>query len=269
MPLPLWAIALIMRLFPKRFEIAKLSRVPLFGRLIDFAFFDKDQIFFIPKTIDVGAAFEEPESMVMPYSVAEHFVNISKHHWIMNFCICRASAGCKDYPVELGCLFLGAASEGIDPRLGKKVTRDEALDHLRRCREAGLVHLVGRNKLDSMWLDVRPSSRLLTICNCCPCCCLWKMIPDLSLRIRRKITKMPGIAVSVDPEKCTGCGTCARGVCFVDAISLKRGKAEISGECRGCGRCAESCPNGAISVRVDDSNYVEEAIRRISSSVEV
>ncbi len=268
MPLPHWAIRLIMRLFPKRFHIARLSKIPVFGHLIDLAFFDKDQIMFVPKTIDLDARFEEPESMPLPYALAEHFVNAAEHHWVMDFCICRVSSGCKDYPRELGCLFLGEASQGIDPSLGHKVTREEALEHLRRCREAGLVHLVGRNKLDSIWLGVKPADRLLTICNCCPCCCLWKMIPDLSARIRRKISKMPGVEVKVDGGKCIGCGTCA-GVCFVNAIELANGKAMIGSECRGCGRCAESCPNRAISVAITGSGYLRAAISQISSAVEV
>lgn len=269
MALPLWVVRLTMLLFPKRFLIARLSRLPLAGRLIDRAFFEDDALLFIPKTVDLEVPFEEPESMVLPYAVVEHFVNASDHRWVMNFCICRASSGCKDYPSDLGCLFLGEASQRIDPRLGRRVTREEALEHLRRCREAGLVHLVGRNKLDSIWLDVRPGERLLTVCNCCPCCCLWKVIPDLSARIRRKVTKMPGVEVLVDKGRCAGCGACTRGICFVGAISLDRGKAEISGECRGCGRCVEVCPRGAISLRVTDKRYVEEAIRRISSSVDL
>jgi len=40
---------------------------------------------------------------------------------------------------------------GINPKLGREVTREEALQHLSRCREAALYQLVGRNKLDSAW----------------------------------------------------------------------------------------------------------------------
>ncbi|MDI9644277.1 MAG: 4Fe-4S binding protein [Candidatus Verstraetearchaeota archaeon] len=258
-----------MRLFPKRFTIARMSRIPLVGRVIDWALFKDDRLLFIPKTVELDVRLGEPESMVLPYRVAEHFVNASEYLWVMNFCICRASNGCKDYPHELGCLFLGEATQRIDPRLGRRVTREEALEHLRRCREVGLVHLVGRNKLDSLWLDVRPGEKLLTICSCCPCCCLWKVIPDLSPMIRQKITKMPGVEVSVDRLKCAGCGGCTRGICFVDAISLKHGKAEISDECRGCGRCAEVCPLGAISISISDKKYMDDAIRRISSCVDL
>jgi len=51
----------------------------------------------------------------------------------------------------------------------------------------------------------------------------------------------------IDPEKCTGCGTCLR-VCAYSAIS--RGadrKAVITASlCKGCGTCVASCPENAI-----------------------
>jgi hypothetical protein len=77
----------------------------------------------------------------------------------MNSCICREAERCEDYPIDLGCLFLGEAALGINPQLGRRVTKEKALQHVRRCREAGLVHLIGRNKLDTMWLGVGPGDR--------------------------------------------------------------------------------------------------------------
>ncbi|MFQ5832006.1 MAG: 4Fe-4S binding protein [Candidatus Thorarchaeota archaeon] len=43
----------------------------------------------------------------------------------------------------------------------------------------------------------------------------------------------------------------------------------MSEECRGCGRCVEACPNGAINLFIDDSDYFEESARRVSSAVDV
>jgi Fe-S-cluster-containing hydrogenase component 2 len=168
----------------------------------------------------------------------------------------------------LGCLFLGEATLNIDPRLGRHATKQEALEHVRRCREAGLVHLVGRNKLDAVWLNVEPDNKLLTVCNCCPCCCLWRVLPNLAPKIGTKITKMPDVKVSVT-DRCVGCGTCTHGVCFVDAIRVVDGRAVRTEECRGCGRCVAICPNGAIELTIENDQFVEEAVARISSSVDV
>jgi len=268
----MWMIKFLMKTFPKRNGIAKMTRCPLVGRLVDAMLFDGDDIIYLAKDevveVLVGKSFDAPERAVLPSQVVEHFIDASSHRWIMNWCICRKSSRCKDYPVDLGCLFLGEASKNIDPRLGRPATKEEAKEHIRRCREAGLVQMVGKNKLDAVWLDVSPGERLLSICSCCPCCCLWKILPELSGKISSKVTRMPGLQVSVS-ERCTGCGTCSKGICFVDAIRLEGEKAKISEECRGCGRCVAACPSRAIDLTVSDMDFVEKSIARISSSVDV
>jgi ferredoxin len=205
--------------------------------------------------------------MVLPSQVAEHYIHDANFHWLMDSCICRDASGCEDYPVELGCLFLGQAASGINPKLGHRVTKDQALAHMRRCREAGLVHMVGRNKLDQIWLGVGPGERLLTICNCCPCCCLWRVLPSISSRIGDKVTRMPGVSVTVN-DRCTGCGTCTGGVCFTDAIQLDGAQAVIGDRCRGCSRCVEICPSNAIEISIEAAS-VERAIGRISPLVDL
>jgi ferredoxin len=265
-----WSVQLVGILkkgFPLRFFIARLTRVPFLGRIMDSLFFKDDGIMYLP--LDRVITIEEavtPESMVLPSEVVEHFIEKAAHHWIMNFCICREAASCKEYPVELGCLFMGEAAMKISPELGRKATKEEALEHVRKCREAGLVHLIGRNKLDTVWLNVGPGTRLLTVCNCCPCCCLWRMLPDLAPGIGGKVTKMPGVVVTVT-DACKGCGTC-ESVCFVNAITVRDGRAHISEECRGCGRCVDVCPHHAHKVTVEE-DFVEQSIDFLSDLVDV
>jgi ferredoxin len=129
------------------------------------------------------------------------------------------------------------------------------------------VYLVGRNKLDAVWLGVGPGNKLLTICNCCPCCCLWKMLPVVSEDIGSRVNKMPGVSVTVS-DGCSGCGICAEGICFVNAISMVDDVAVIGKGCRGCGRCALACPVDAIIVEYD-SVAVERAAVNIGALVDV
>ena len=257
---------MLIRGFPRRFIFARATRLPVIGRIVDHALFRGDDIIYLPqdRVVEVGRVIEPAEQTFLPSQAAEYFIERSSHRFIMDWCICRKATGCKDYPVELGCLFLGEATLNIDPSLGHMATKEEAVEHLRRCREAGLAHLVGRNKLDSLWLGTGQADRLLTVCNCCPCCCLWKILPSVAPSIGGKVTKMPGLEMVVT-DKCTGCGACVK-TCFMNAVSVIDGRAVINDQCRGCGRCAVKCPRSAIEVHMGD---LDETVARITAVVDV
>lgn len=263
---PRWFVWMVRRAYPGRFALARLTRrFPSLGRVADHLLFEGDEIVYLPRdgVIEMGEDLPRPEGMILPSEVIDHFLDKAPFLWVMDRCICRQASRCRDYPVDMGCLFMGDAARGINPRLGHQVDREQARVHLRRCREAGLVHLVGRNKLDTLWLGVKPGRELVTVCSCCPCCCLWRMLPELSPLISGKVNRMPGIIVEVG-EECRGCGKCAEeGVCLVRAIELRDGKACISEECLGCGRCVEFCPHGAVRLRMDDLRAVESVISRL------
>ena len=55
------------------------------------------------------------------------------------------------------------------------------------------------------------------------------------------------MAIIVDEEKCTGCGSCVE-VCPCDAITIVNDKAKIDlEECSECESCIDECPEEAIS----------------------
>ncbi|MFC2054536.1 DUF362 domain-containing protein [Chloroflexota bacterium] len=267
---PVWFVELLKKVYPTRKIAALLTNLPVIENVADMGFFMGDDIVYLPKdnTIQINEAITEPEDIVLPSQVVEHFIKKAKYHWIMDFCLCREGAHCRDYPRDFGCIFLGKAALGINPQLGRPVSKEETLDHARHCREAGLVHMIGRNKLDTVWLGVKPGGELMTICNCCPCCCLWGSLPYFSPMISRKIQKLPGVTVTVT-DLCSGCGICTEGVCFVDAIELTNGRAETKDTCRGCGRCVEICPDGAINLTIDNNRIFQETAKHLSSLVDV
>lgn len=55
--------------------------------------------------------------------------------------------------------------------------------------------------------------------------------------------------VTVDADKCTGCGECV-DICPVEVYELNDGKSDPSKaeDCLGCESCVEVCEFGAISV---------------------
>ena len=278
---PKWFIKLLKKSFGLRFFLARLTKIPGLKYIAYKLLFDDDVIFYLPrdniitedksvvKKIKVDEKIAQPEDLVIPSKIIEKFIDEAKYLWIMNFCLCRDANKCENYPKELGCLFLGEAVLKIDPDFGGLVTKQEAKEHIKKCAEAGLFHLIGKNKIDTQWLDVRPGEKLLTICNCCECCCLWKMLPNLPGKISRNITKIPGIKIEV-LEHCSGCGVCADNVCFVNAIKMKNKLAVIDQElCRGCAKCIEVCPENAIQLTIEDDEYINQTIKRISEVISV
>jgi formate hydrogenlyase subunit 6/NADH:ubiquinone oxidoreductase subunit I len=263
-------VRLIEKNFTKRFFYAKFTHYPIVRSIVKRMLFDKNDITYLTKDniveITLNKRIEPIESIVVPSKIIEYFINKSSYHFIMDFCLCREAMPCSNYPIELGCLFMGDAAKKIPEELGRPVTKEEAFEHVKKCREAGLVHLIGRDKLDETWLGVGSKIPLITVCNCCNCCCLWKMLPHLDDTLSSTVKGMPGVKMIINKE-CTGCGTCKDNVCFIDNIKIKDGVAEIGKNCLACGRCAEICPNNAIELIIEDEDFINKTIERVNKAV--
>jgi ferredoxin len=267
---PIWFVNLIKRAFPGRFFLARTTRIDPIGRLVKHLFFEGDELSYLPSNlhIPIGESPSTHGDIVVPEQIIDYFIERATHLWVMDECICRSASGCKSYPIDLGCLFMGEATLKINPQLGRQVSKDEARTHLERARQEGLVHLIGRNKIDTVWLGVGPGRRLLTVCNCCPCCCLWRMHPDLTQGIQSTLHRMPGVRVAVTGE-CSGCELCLDDICFVSAIEISSGRASIGEGCLGCGRCVTVCPEDAITFQIETQDFIQATIDRISPLVDV
>jgi Na+-translocating ferredoxin:NAD+ oxidoreductase subunit B len=156
-------------------------------------------------------------------------------------CICRSNKkligeGCGA-PVEDACILLDSwADYYAENGLGKRVSKEEGKNALKRAEDAGLVH----NSL-----NVQDGS--LFICNCCGCCCaLLRGITQLELPTA--VAKSNFIA-EVSEENCTGCGTCEER-CQIHAISIVDSLGTIDeARCIGCGVCVSGCPAEAVSMK--------------------
>lgn len=269
----LWLIKFLQKHFSMRFAVADLTKWPLIGPMMEHALFNGhrtgDALYFLPKDrVVIDQHIGDQENFAVPSTVVAHFIEDAKFIFLMDHCICREAADCQDYDHNIGCIFLGEAAQDINPKLGKLVDKETALAHVEKAREAGLVHLIGRDVIDAIWMGVTPSTKLMTICNCCPCCCLFKFLPNLTPKLQKKVERMPGVHVVVT-EDCIGCGLCTEDVCFIDTLLLVNGKAVIGEDCRACGNCADVCPQGAIKVVIERNDYVENTIDRLSRAVDV
>ncbi|NHI94504.1 MAG: hypothetical protein EAX96_18580 [Candidatus Lokiarchaeota archaeon] len=195
------------------------------------------------------------KSQVLPHEIAEEIIN--KYDYFATVpCQCRllgeySGEPCKRAPAELGCLFCGLMGQvTVELGWGKELTKQEAIEHLRKAEKAGLVH----HTVD----DISAESKLF-ICNCCSCHC---GVLSPSKKSRIYATNPSNYRPERDNTLCVKCGTCMEK-CPMDAIfHIYPRKTDSSDEhmllrdeyCIGCGVCAVNCPNNAIKmVKISDS----------------
>lgn len=271
---PRISVRLMKYVFNTRYRLAAFTRKSkTFNKVVRKTLFDGDDMIVIPKdkvvtrTIETNIEISDPgDSTVLPSDVVKTLISRADDIFIMNFCLCRRSNKCEDFPVDHGCVFMGKGVHRIPPEFGHLATPEEAIRYIDECSDLGLVHIIGRNKLDSIWLSTGKKNDLMTICNCCPCCCLWNMTRSISDDLGSVFKRMDGVTVSLDQGKCVGCGSCSE-ICFTKAVEIHDGVFSIDqAKCRGCGRCAEECPSDAITITYDEG-AIDGIVDRIGSLV--
>ena len=263
------SIFVVNRIFNWRFWIAGLTKKSKIAKkTINKMLFEKDDVVVIPNTIPINQKIEGEPSEFLPTDVMKEVIKQCDDIVIMNSCLCRTSTKCEDYPQDIGCIFIGPTSRKIPRTVGRTATVEEAFEHIDKADAAGLSHIIGRNKIDSVWMNVRPGEGLLTICHCCPCCCLWKVVPNLDDDISDKISRMDGVKVNLDQDKCRKCLKCIKMPCMFDAITFENKTVSINQDiCRGCGLCVNVCTYDAISIDYDDRT-IDNVVNRMYNLIE-
>ena len=189
-------------IFNWRFRIAEFTKKSgIYKKFIDTLLFKDDEIVVIPNTVNINKKIESEGSEFLPTDVIKEVIKRSDDIVIMNSCLCRSSNNCKDYPQDIGCIFLGPTARKIPKHVGKLSTVEEALNQVDRADAAGLSHIIGRNKIDTVWMNCKKCKKCLDdIC----------MFDAISFK-NNKIT--------IDSSICKGCGLCVN-VCKFNAITI-------------------------------------------------
>ena len=257
-------------IFNWRFRIAEITKKSkIYRKIVDKMLFEDDEIIVIPNTININQKIESEGSEFLPTQIIKDVIKRCDDIVIMNSCLCRSSNNCQDYPQDIGCIFLGPTARKIPEHIGHLATVEEALAQVDRADEAGLSHIIGRNKIDTVWMNIRPGKGLLTICHCCPCCCLWKVYPNLDNEISEKLEKLDGVTIKLQEENCKMCKKCLNEVCMFDSISLKDNKISIDYDnCKGCGLCVNACKFDAITIDYSEKT-IDNIVNRIDNLLEI
>lgn len=239
-------VSLLVRIWPLGKVLNRIGRWPIVGRWLRPFFRPEDNETVV---LPVGEVVQATGSVVLPYVVLAPLVAEASARFILNECLCRRAENRPTCPRDIGCLFLGDGAAEIHPELGRPVDPDEALAHVRRALEAGLMPQIVHSAFDAWMLGI-PYRRMLAVCFCCDCCCsVRQTLRNGPPIFQETVHRLPGLAVIVGPD-CVGCGRCAE-VCPADAIRLENGRASVRQNCQGCGRCAAACPQGTITLYLD------------------
>ena len=156
-------------------------------------------------------------------------------------CFCRHHARLMDEDDHCGkpdevCMQFGMGAQFVmDRRMGRKISKEEALEILKKAEEAGLVHAtLNRQEIEF-------------ICNCCSCHCM--ILKTALSQPRPGLSLNSGFQPIWDRELCIACETCIER-CPMTALSL--GEEDVPevdlDRCIGCGVCATGCAAEAISL---------------------
>jgi len=245
-----------------------LTKLPMFRTLVQTLFGDDDYGVFIPINQSLGTF----ENQVMPVKVFKHFINKASNIVMLYNCPCRRINDCKDHNKSYGCMYMGDDTLNIlmTTDKGRVATKEEALERVKLAVEDGLIPLLGRAMDEAEGFGVEDTGHFLSMCFCCPCCCIdGKILTNASVSVGTLFKRMEGVTVKVDEDICVGCEECLE-VCVFRGMEMIDGIAQVNQErCLGCGRCESTCPNEAISIEISDPSFVDGVIKKLESHVEV
>jgi NAD-dependent dihydropyrimidine dehydrogenase PreA subunit len=242
------------------FHLAFAAIEPLVLRLVDYLCGKESQVSGRVKLwlLKAAAAITGPllpNGVVITTPTAERWIDfLDKHEgpksgrFAIGPCLCQQAMKRWEEPVVKDIFFFYAADIFTNKlkRGFKYIEPDEVKRILRECRDAGLVH-----ELDYC---MQSGKFTFCICNCEPRICA---LTRAYLKTGKLLTAGPEI-VEHNPDKCLGkekCGKCF-DACIFDANIEVNGEVTVDLEkCLGCGLCVLSCEENARKMVLRD-NYV-------------
>ncbi len=183
---------------------------------------------------------------IQPFESAAEIVNRAKAWGVLD-CICRKQKAligdpCH-HPVDV-CMAMSEVEGAFDrSTVIRAMSREDALETLRRAAEAGLVHTVS-NQQEDHWY----------ICNCCTCSCgILRGIAEMGVPTA---VARSAFVNQVDEPRCIACGECVE-VCPFGAMSVDEVAAVNQARCVGCGVCVVTCPQEALHLTRRPGSEVE------------
>ncbi|MCP4757213.1 MAG: 4Fe-4S dicluster domain-containing protein [Proteobacteria bacterium] len=251
----------------KVFHPFVLSKLPVLRNLVTQRVGEGDFGAYIPINQSLGTVQNE----IIPYKIFKHFIDKASNIVMLKDCPCRVFNNCQDHDKSIGCMHMGddTLKMPFHEDKHKIVTKEEALDLVKRGIDDGLIPVLGSLMDEAQGFGIKDTRHFMSMCFCCTCCCVNGHIITHASQSLNPFTRMEGITVKVDEDLCTGCEDCLE-VCVFKGLEMVDGFANVvQTQCLGCGRCTSACPTEAISIDIDDPSRVDEIIKKLESHVDV
>ena len=191
----------------------------------------------VHRVIPVGESIKT-DMEIHPYESASDILDDAQAWGVLD-CICRVQKAligkpCK-HPVDV-CMALSTKPGAFDQNpVIHALTREQAMDTLRRAAQAGLVHSVSNSQ-----------QGITYICNCCTCSCsILRSLSDLGIA---NAVIRSAFVNQVDESLCVGCEDCIESCQFL-ALSMENDEVRVNRiRCMGCGVCVSTCPEDALGL---------------------
>ncbi|MBU2643929.1 hypothetical protein KKI24_04420 [bacterium] len=243
-----------------------LSNVPVLKWII-YPFFKHpcNELTSIPIHVNV----ESPDSVALPMKLVERLLAEIDDIFLMDECHCAGVKNRASSRLHIGCLALGPAIARIHPSHGRRISADQAVDHVQKAAAEGLVANIAHVWIDALAFQLTRFSQLLFMCFCDDDQCIYRShMKHRGPSLGRTYKKLPGLSVQVDIQKCTQCETCVE-TCFMSAIAIEDNSAVIQDTCIGCGICISQCSAEAITMTIEDEdtmfNQLLDRVREMSN----
>ena len=151
---PEWWMNVLRIFWPLTELSARMTQWPVVGRLFFLAslpvFTGRNfNISYIP----INKTIQGISNILIPEMVLEELIRRSSHRVIIKRCTCRDNHECKNHPIEDACILLGDGAAEIDPRVARHVSVDEAIAHMKRRVNEGLIPFAGRVRMDDFFWE--------------------------------------------------------------------------------------------------------------------
>jgi len=193
----------------------------------------------------------EPGSTIHTYDQLSTYVEKSDPISVAT-CYCRHEAALLDENDTCGkpnevCMQFGVGARFIiDKGLGREISKQEAMEILKKSEQEGLVHCSTNHQ------------NIDFVCNCCADHCI--ILKTALAQPKPGLALNSGFQPKIDDEGCISCDVCIEN-CPATALAMSEDDRLLLDldRCFGCGVCATSCPTGAITL-VAKAEYREPPV---------